>query len=50
MSLGIIYKKEGNSCERCKKLVEEVGKMSDFKNFGMHLLLCENCIKEIEEE
>ncbi len=48
--MGFIYKKEGNACERCKKLNDEVGKMSDFNKYEMHLLLCENCIKEIEEE
>ena len=50
ITLVIIRKEEANECERCKKLNTDVGKMSDFKIYGMHLLLCENCIKEIEKE
>ena len=41
--------KEGNACERCHKLDTDVGKMNHYKEHNIDELLCQNCIKEIED-
>ncbi|MFQ5475574.1 MAG: hypothetical protein ACE5DT_00915 [Nitrosopumilus sp.] len=40
--------KEGNACERCHKL-DGVGKMTHYRNHGLDELLCQDCIKEIDD-
>lgn len=44
----IEFKKEGNQCERCKKLDTEVSRMEHYQNYGIDKLLCRNCIDELE--
>ena len=44
----IEFKKEGNACERCKKLDTEVGRMEHYQNYGIDKLLCKICIDELE--
>jgi hypothetical protein len=43
------FKKEGNACERCHKLETDVGEMTQYKKHELDKLLCQNCIKEIED-
>jgi len=45
----IDFVKEGNVCGRCKKIDTSVGKMTRYKNHGLDKLLCQDCIKEIED-
>lgn len=49
--LGIIHKREGNVCEKCKKENTEVGKMTDYTDphDGYGGLLCSECIKKREK-
>ncbi len=47
--MDIEIKKEGNACERCKKLDADVSKMTHYKNHELDELLCQDCIKEIED-
>ena len=48
ISLGIKFKREGNQCERCKKDVSEVGKLTFYTEYDF--LCCDKCIKEITKE
>lgn len=41
----IEHKREGNQCERCKKLQTEVGKITHYTKHGADLLLCPKCLK-----
>ena len=41
----IEFKKEGNTCERCKKLETEVGKITHYTEHGDDLLLCPKCLE-----
>ena len=41
--------KKGNACERCHKLDTDVGERTHYKNHGLDELLCQVCIKEIED-
>jgi len=45
----IEFKREGNACEKCKKLVTEVGKVTHFTKHGDDLLLCIECLKKREK-
>ena len=47
--MGVVFKKEGNACERCHKLDTDVGKMAHYKNHELDELLCQDCIKEIDD-
>ena len=38
-----------NVCERCKKLDTDVGKLIPYKKHELDKLLCQNCIKEIDD-
>ena len=38
-----------NSCERCKKPESDVGSLSRYNNHDLDKLLCQNCIKEIDD-
>ncbi|MFQ5782932.1 MAG: hypothetical protein ACE5GR_07765 [Nitrosopumilus sp.] len=40
---------EGNACQRCHKLDTDVGKLIPYKNHGLDKLLCQDCIKEIDD-
>ena len=43
------FKREGNACERCHKLEMDVGKITQYENYELDKLLCQDCIKEIED-
>ena len=47
----IEFKREGNACEKCKKLDTEVGKITHYKSphDGYEGLLCSECIKRREK-
>ena len=38
-----------NVCERCEKLDSDVGKLTQYQNHEVDKLLCQNCIKEIDD-
>jgi len=38
-----------NVCERCEKLDADVGKLRYYQNHEVDKLLCQNCIKEIDD-
>ena len=40
--------KEENTCERCKSYTS-IGKITQYKNHGIDKLLCQICIKEIDD-
>jgi len=39
------FKREGNQCEKCKKLDTEVGKITHYTKHGDDLLLCPKCLE-----
>jgi len=41
----IEFKREGNVCEKCKKLDTEVGKITHYIKHGADLLLCPKCLE-----
>ena len=41
----IEVKREGNACEKCKKLDTEVGKITHYTKHGADLLLCPKCLE-----
>ena len=43
------FEKQGDTCQRCHKSNADVGEMAPYKNHGLDELLCQDCIKEIEE-
>jgi len=45
----IEFKREGNACEKCKKLHKEVGKITHYTKHGDDLLLCAECLKKREK-
>jgi len=47
--LGIIHKRKGNACEKCKKLDTEVGEITHYTGHSADLLLCAKCLKKREE-
>jgi len=47
--LGVIIKKAGSECNRCGALEKDVGPISDYKKHGYDMLLCRDCISQIEE-
>ena len=40
---------EENVCERCHKLTTDVGKLTPYKNHELDKLLCQACIREIDD-
>ncbi len=49
--MGILHKREGNACEKCKKLDTEVGPITYYTDphDGYKGLLCSECIKRREK-
>jgi len=45
INLGIKQVREGNQCEKCKKDVSEVGKLTHYTKHGADLLLCPKCLE-----
>jgi hypothetical protein len=43
------FKKEEKTCERCHKSNINSGTIAHYKKHGLNGLLCQDCIKEIEE-
>ncbi len=41
--------KRENRCERCMKSDKVVGAIAEYKNHGLDKLLCQDCIKEIDD-
>ena len=41
--------REENTCERCNKVVTGIDKITQYKNLGIDKLLCQDCIKEIDD-
>ncbi|WP_371503639.1 hypothetical protein [Nitrosopumilus adriaticus] len=40
---------EENTCERCNKSDTSIGEITQYKNHGIDKLLCQICIKEIDD-
>ena len=38
-----------NVCERCEKPDSDVGQLTQYQNHELDKLLCQNCIKEIDD-
>ncbi len=47
--MGIEIKKQSDTCGRCHKSNTEGGKLIHYKNHGLDELLCQDCVKEIED-
>jgi len=43
--MGIIRKRDGNQCEKCKGDVSKVGKITHYTKHGADLLLCPKCLE-----
>jgi len=47
--LGIVHKRKGDACEKCKKQNTEVGEITHYTGHGADLLLCPTCLKKREK-